>query len=96
MGEGDDAPTQTYADYLNLHEMLELQGGDELSNDQLHFIIVHQSFELWFKLILSELRAVRDVLNQPLVPEADVPKAVHHMERVTEIFRLMAHQWKVM
>ena len=96
MGEGDDTRTQTYADYLNLHEMLELQGGDELSNDQLHFIIVHQSFELWFKLILSELREVRDVLNQPLVPEADVPKAVHHMERVTEIFRLMAHQWKVM
>ena len=94
MGEG--ARTQTYADYLNLHEMLKLQGGDELSNDQLHFIIVHQSFELWFKLILSELRAVRDVLNQPLVPEAEVPKAVHHMERVTEIFRLMAHQWKVM
>ena len=96
MGKDGDARTQTYADYLNLHEFLDLQGGDELSNDQLHFVIVHQSFELWFKLIISELRCVRDVLGQTLVPEAEVPTAVHHMERVTEIFRLMAHQWKVM
>ncbi len=96
MSKDGDARTQTYADYLNLHEFLELQGGDELSNDQLHFVIVHQSFELWFKLIISELRCVRDVLDQTLVPEAEVPTAVHHMERVTEIFRLMAHQWKVM
>ena len=95
MSKDGDARTQTYADYLNLHEFLELQGGDELSNDQLHFVIVHQSFELWFKLIISELRCVRDVLEQTLVPEAEVPTAVHHMERVTEIFRLMAHQWKL-
>jgi tryptophan 2,3-dioxygenase len=95
---GDDSGggNRTYADYLNLHELLSLQGDESLTNDELHFVIVHQSFELWFKLIISELRAVRDLLDQSLVPEADIPKAVHHMERVTEIFRLMANQWKVM
>ena len=87
---------KTYADYLELHRLLELQGDTETSNDEMHFIVVHQTFELWFKLILVELRAVRDLLNQSIVPESDIPKAVHHMERVTEIFRLMANQWKVM
>ncbi len=95
-GVGSGGENRTYADYLNLHELLSLQGDESLTNDELHFVIVHQSFELWFKLIISELRAVRDILNQSLVPEADIPKAVHHMERVTEIFRLMANQWKVM
>lgn len=88
--------SRTYADYLNLHELLSLQGDDSQTGDELHFVIVHQSFELWFKLIISELKLVRDILDQNLVPESEVPKAVHHMGRVTEIFRLMANQWKVM
>ena len=88
--------SRTYADYLNLHELLSLQGDESQTGDELHFVIVHQSFELWFKLIISELKLVRDILDQNLVPEAEVPKAVHHMGRVTEIFRLMANQWKVM
>ena len=93
MAEGGN---RTYADYLNLHELLSLQGDDSQTNDELHFVIIHQSFELWFKLIVSELRSVRDILDQTHVPESEVPKAVHHMGRITETFRLMANQWRVM
>ena len=51
----------TYGEYLKIEELLKLQTGvdddeSKLSNDELHFIIVHQNFELWFKLIISELR----------------------------------------
>jgi tryptophan 2,3-dioxygenase len=56
--------TPTYWDYLKLSELLSLQGGLEdderrLAPDELHFIVVHQVYELWFKLILNELRPCR-------------------------------------
>ncbi len=60
-GEGN----WTYADYLNLHPLLDLQGEDrEISSDEMHFIIVHQTFELWFKQVIRELSEVRDILSQ--------------------------------
>jgi tryptophan 2,3-dioxygenase len=95
-GNGGGKPSKTYADYLDLHTLLSLQGGEELTNDETHFIIVHQNFELWFKQIIRELREARDIIGAEHVAEALVPKAVSHLDRVTEIFRLMANQWKVM
>ena len=91
------AGSKTYADYLDLHTLLSLQGDDsKLSNDELHFVIVHQNFELWFRLVLIELRAARTLLLQATLPEEDVPRIVHHLKRCTEIFRHMANQWKIM
>ena len=57
----------TYSEYLRLEELLKLQTGVKggkrsISNDELHFILVHQNFELWFKLIINELRSTRDIL----------------------------------
>ena len=81
--------------------MLKLQtgvkgGNKSISNDELHFILVHQNFELWFKLIINELRSTRDILASDYVEETKLPQAVHHMNRVIETFNLMAQQWKVM
>ncbi len=89
-----------YWDYLRLDRLLDLQGGLEddetlLSADETHFIIVHQAFELWFKLILKELRLARDHLVQPKVPEAAMPHVVHHLRRVNEIFKLLVVQFRV-
>ena len=91
----------TYSEYLRLEELLKLQTGidgdkKKLSNDELHFILVHQNFELWFKLIINELRCTRDILASKYVEETSLPQAVHHMTRVIETFKLMAQQWKVM
>tara|TARA_B100001093_G_scaffold162302_1_gene154720 strand:- start:4484 stop:5578 length:1095 start_codon:yes stop_codon:yes gene_type:complete len=95
------AHRMTYAGYLQLDELLALQDGPEgynpaPSNDEQHFIIVHQAFELWFKLILRELKEAHALLNQEHVPEEQLPQMVHHLDRVTEIFRLLSNQWKVM
>ncbi|MEE2747034.1 MAG: tryptophan 2,3-dioxygenase family protein [Candidatus Thermoplasmatota archaeon] len=88
---------RTYGGYLGLHELLSLQREDEgVSNDEMHFIVTHQTFELWFKQVIRELREVRDILSTENVPESHVPKAVEHLGRITEIFRLLANQWKVM
>ena len=87
----------TYSEYLNLRQLLELQGEDRgISSDEMHFIIVHQTFELWFKQIIRELTEVRDILCQVPVPEDQIPVAVDHLGRTTEIFRLMASQWTVL
>ena len=91
----------TYSDYLRLEELLKLQDGvkgekRKISNDELHFILVHQNFELWFKLVINELKCTRDILASDYVEETKLPQAVHHMDRVIEIFKLMSQQWRVM
>jgi tryptophan 2,3-dioxygenase len=91
----------TYWDYLRLDQLLTLQGGLEddeaqLMPDELHFIIVHQAFELWFKLSLRELRLARDHLAAPRVPEESVPYVVHHLRRVNTILELAVDQFRVM
>ena len=44
----------TYGSYLQLNDLLKLQGDErDISSDEMHFIIVHQTFELWFKQILE-------------------------------------------
>ena len=87
----------TYGNYLQLEDLLKLQGEDRgISSDEMHFIIVHQTFELWFKQIIRELEEVRNILSQEQVPEKDIPGAVERLGRTTEIFKLMATQWSVM
>ncbi len=51
----------TYADYLHLEELLKLQRprSDPEEHDELLFIVTHQAYELWFKLLLHELDKAR-------------------------------------
>ena len=91
----------TYWDYLRVPELLSLQGGLEkdesaLAPDELHFIIVHQVYELWFKLCLRELRVVRDHLAAPKVPEEAIAHVVHHLGRVGKVLHLLVEQFTVM
>ena len=97
----NDKKTPSYWDYLKLDGLLSLQGGltdDEadVSPDELHFIIVHQCYELWFKGVLAELRAARDILLVDPVPESDIPRVVAHFDRVIAIIRLAVDQFRVM
>ena len=94
-------PLPSYWDYLRLEELLSLQGGLEgddqaLLPDELHFVVVHQVFELWFKLVLRELRLARDHLAEPRVPEERIPYVVHHLSRVNRILRLGVDQFEIM
>jgi tryptophan 2,3-dioxygenase len=91
----------SYGEYLKLDQLLALQSGLEgdesrISADELHFIVVHQTFELWFKVILRELRLASERLDQRVVREEEIPHVVHHLERIHEIFQLGAQQWRVM
>lgn len=91
----------TYWDYLGLEQLLSLQDGlpneeQEPSADELHFIIVHQVFELWFKLVLREVRLARDAFSAETVQEESVPEVVRHLQRVAKIFEHTMSQWAVM
>ena len=59
-----------YWDYLKLDRLLTLQSGldddeENISADELHFIVVHQTFELWFKVVIRELKEVQEALFPP-------------------------------
>ena len=43
---------ETYSTYLKIDDLTHLQERLTGAHDELQFIIVHQVFELWFKLLL--------------------------------------------
>ena len=58
---------------------------EQLQTDELHFIITHQSLELWFKLMLAELRLARDHLSSPKLEEQEVPHYIRTHQRFHNI-----------
>lgn len=90
-----------YADYLGLDTLLDAQHLEserhgDTAHDEMLFIIVHQAYELWFKQILWELDAVRELLDVQAVPERDVARAVAHLERIHRIQKLLIDQIDVL
>ncbi len=89
-----------YWQYIRVEELLRLQGGaqeDEsaLGNDEVLFIVAHQVYELWFKLVIRELVAARDLFNQNPVPDMAMASAVRSLKRVTVIFEQAASHFRV-
>jgi len=74
----------TYWEYLKLDELLDLQKrlGDE--HDEMLFIVIHQSYELWFKQMLHEIEYL-----QTLLEKKDLPRAFHTFKRVLTILKMM-------
>ena len=83
----EDEPT--YPTYLKLKELLALQcpRSSPEHPDELLFITVHQSSELWFKLILHELGKLRDS-----IAAARVLEAVESVGRVNGLMRIVTAQ----
>src|SRR6266704_2431526 len=69
----------SYGTSLRVPELLSLQSllSDPPAHDELLFIVVHQAYELWFKELLFELEAVRDLMFA-----RDAVVARHYLERV--------------
>ena len=55
----------TYAKYLKLHELLKLQRplSDGPEHDEMLFIVIHQVYELWFKVMIHELDLLKHGLE---------------------------------
>ena len=93
-----------YGSYLAVDKLLGLQAPLSLIEGKLHahdemlFIIVHQTYELWFKQILHELHACCEVLQQPSADDngPDMNVVVHRLKRIVEIWKLLNHQVDVL
>lgn len=79
----------SYNSYLRVRELLELQEfeSEPPAHDELLFIIIHQSYELWFKLIIYELEAVAERLERD-----DVYEAARLLGRVNKIERILVEK----
>jgi ribonuclease HI len=81
-----------YAEYLLIDDLLSLQRPlTPSAHDELLFIIVHQSYELWFKLILHELKLARRELENRRPQAAAGP-----LRRVVAIDRLLHEHLNVL
>ncbi len=95
------AKPTNYWDYIRVEELLALQRGletsdEKLANDEVMFITVHQVYELWFKLILREMRSARDLFGGRRVQEQELSGAVRSLKRITTIFRVAQQHFEVM
>jgi tryptophan 2,3-dioxygenase len=81
-----------YASYLRIDELLHLQQPlSEDAHDEMLFIVVHQVYELWFKLILHELDATAAALD-----DARPQDALGPMRRAIGVEELLIHQLRVL
>jgi tryptophan 2,3-dioxygenase len=81
-----------YATYLLIDDLLDLQRPiTQEAHDELLFIIVHQAYELWFKLILHELRLADRELRGGR-PQAAIPA----LRRIVAIDQLLLKQLDVL
>jgi tryptophan 2,3-dioxygenase len=81
-----------YSTYLRINDLLELQVPlTDDAPDELLFIVVHQSYELWFKVIIDELRRAISPL------EANEPwRATAHLRRMVAIEDLLLEHLRVL
>jgi tryptophan 2,3-dioxygenase len=102
LGSVDRTPKPTpYWDYIRVEPLLSLQAGTaaseaELANDEVMFIVVHQIDELWFKLVLREMVAVRDLFAHAPVPEQALASAVRGIRRMETILQQLAGHFALM
>jgi tryptophan 2,3-dioxygenase len=93
--DGDGMAKNTYARYLRLDQLLAAQVPRTGSEDELLFIVMHQSHELWFKLAIHELECATKALMQG-VSGKDCLMAYMRLSRVREIQNLLIHSWEVL
>lgn len=85
-----------YGTYLHLDQLLSCQEPHTTVHDEMLFIVVHQAFELWFKLILHDLDSVLALMNRDYVDESDVGLAVARLQRIVEIQRVIIEHFTVL
>ncbi|MGH9495486.1 MAG: tryptophan 2,3-dioxygenase family protein [Candidatus Sulfotelmatobacter sp.] len=91
----------TYSSYLKVPELLELQHPQSRPehHDELLFIIVHQTYELWFKELLHDLDAVvanLQAAGKNQQSHDEVYEAARLLRRCTEITRVLVEQFTIL
>jgi tryptophan 2,3-dioxygenase len=92
-----------YSQYLQLDKILTAQDPESdkegvTANDEMLFIIIHQTYELWFKQILHELDIVRKIFKQDNIQNntADIYNSTHRLKRICSILEVAVNQMGVL
>jgi tryptophan 2,3-dioxygenase len=92
-----------YGEYLQLDKILDAQEPESVkagidAHDEMLFIIIHQTYELWFKQILHELDSVVEIFSQKKIADTspDLQRVVHRLKRVTRILEVAVQQISVL
>jgi len=83
----------TYQNYLKVPELLSLQSplSDPEEHDETLFIVIHQVYELWFKVVLHELDRVR-----ALFVAGDGARAAATLKRVLTVLKVLVAQLDIL
>jgi len=94
---------QYYGDYLVLDKLLDAQLPEsEAQNvdahDEMLFIIIHQTYELWFKQLMHELDSIISIFQNAHVDDSSesMQVVVHRLGRMVEIWKLLVDQVRVL
>ncbi|MEP1307623.1 MAG: tryptophan 2,3-dioxygenase family protein [Balneola sp.] len=79
----------TYTNYLKVNELLELQQlkSDPKEHDETLFIIIHQTYELWFKQIIHEFGKLNKELSA-----GNTWTSIKTMRRILTIMKTLVSQ----
>ena len=87
----DFTESMSYGDYLGLDQILSAQHPRSPNHNEMLFIVQHQTSELWLKLLLHELQAVRTSMRAN-----ELPPAFKMLARVARIMDQLVHAWDVL
>lgn len=90
-----------YINYLSLDKVLEAQfplsgKGKDAAHEEMLFIIIHQTYELWFKQIIHEINSVMDLFKDEKIDEKNVGVVVSRMDRVNKIMSTLVGQLEIL
>jgi tryptophan 2,3-dioxygenase len=92
-----------YIDYLRLNNILDAQFPEsdkqnKPAHDEMLFIIIHQTYELWFKQLLYEVESVNTIMQKPSLNDnsPELQTVVHRLSRCTTILKVLVHQIDIM
>lgn len=92
-----------YSDYLQLDTILGAQSleSDKVqrhAHDEMLFIVIHQTYELWFKQLTYEVDSINEILAKPALNDnsPELQTVVHRLSRAVTILKVLVHQIDIM
>jgi len=92
-----------YHDYLQLDKILNAQLPESdkhnvPAHDEMLFIVIHQTYELWFKQLHYEIDSVIGIMQKPVLNDnsPELQTVVHRLKRMGTILQVLVHQVDIM
>ena len=90
-----------YINYLQLDKILDAQHlisdkKEGVAHEEMLFIIIHQTYELWFKQILHEIGSAMDLFQKDKIDEENIGIIVSRMDRVNKIMTTLVGQLDIL